>query len=418
MRPGAVVRGGVAVVATVLALVLAAGQVGAPAGPEPAAAGTPAPRDEPGDAPYEFLSAPDLFNGDVADLRGTPTWRPGMPNSWNEHWAATIQNIFGQLAAQDADDYLVAGDLVEGQWQLDRGNHRVFGTGEAAVTRAGNAYYSRWKSYWREAGVDTDRVRVAVGDHEIGDNLPRAGTRQYAAFDRFKGVFARQFTAPGGRPRYRMHPSTGQHADTAYAVWLAPSVLLLSVDVFTRRRSGVRATVDDAQLAWVRRVLARTDPDDTVLVQGHTPVLGPVRTFASSHLRLDGGERSAFWQLLRRHDVDLYLAGEVHADTAVQRAPGEPVQVTHGGLAKYGTIRFLTGEVADDGTVTLVSHQIRKRSVQPTDPQGRRLWSTNKRMPWKVVLDPFSTETGGLTLSPDGVVSDDIGVLRLNPDVG
>jgi hypothetical protein len=43
-------------------------------------------------------------------------------------------------------------------------------------------------------------------------------------------------------------------------------------------------------------------------VQEHVSVLGPVNNQYSSNRMYENGGSSAFWQTLKRHNVDLYLA--------------------------------------------------------------------------------------------------------------
>ena len=51
-------------------------------------------------------------------------------------------------------------------------------------------------------------------------------------------------------------------------------------------------------------------------MQGHVPILEPVRSRGSSGLHYPGGARSRLWRLFERYGVDIYLCGEVHDTTA------------------------------------------------------------------------------------------------------
>ena len=80
---------------------------------------------------------------------------------------------------------------------------------------------------------------------------------------------------------------------------------------------------------------------------GHTPILGPVAKESSSGLMLEGGQESPLWQALKKHKVDLYLCGEVHAITCT---PADGVlQIAHGGLFGYNAkVNYLVATVRGD----------------------------------------------------------------------
>ncbi|GAA1930976.1 hypothetical protein GCM10009737_36200 [Nocardioides lentus] len=372
---------------------------------------TRGPYDEP---VHTFVSAPDLFNADVADVRVAESYRSGAPNSWNAHWAATVDNVFGQLAAYGADSYLVAGDLVNGRWHRDRGNTGTFGPGRttaeklARIRRAGAVYYGAWRRFWTDAGVPMSRVHAAVGDHEVGDNPWNAGDDQLRAFWTYKKTFARHFTTRGGTGhRYPMHPRGTVFDDTAYATYLAGGrVLLVTVDVFDKRDGAIRTGhVDRAQLAWLDRTLAAAPASTTILVQGHTPALEPVRRRNGGGPSTAYGEGTAFWQTLTRHDVDLYLAGEVHDFTAVQRGGG-PVQLTHGGYAGGGRTDYVVGDVLDDGSI-----EIDARSIDVVSRSTERIWQTGGEITAALRLAPTSRSVGTLVIDPSGRITERSGCL-------
>ena len=169
-------------------------------------------------------------------------------------------------------------------------------------------------------------VHRPPGDHEIGDDPWRRARDAWTDFKRrhvpdFKQVFADQMlTDAGGSTRFPTDPR-GQARDTAYAVRLAPNVLLVTLDVFERRGGDVHMSVDPAQLALVRAGArqARRDEVPWVMVQGHVPMTGDVRTRNSSHLVYERGGRSALWKAMVDGGVDVYLNGEVHDQTVHPR---------------------------------------------------------------------------------------------------
>lgn len=163
----------------------------------------------------------------------------------------------------------------------------------------------------------------------------------------------------------------------------------------------MHVTVRGAQLAWLREVLSSAPAEATVIVQGHTPVLGPVRSRGSSNLVLEEGAGSRFWGLLREHGVDLYLCGEVHANTALQQGEHEPVQVSYGGLMAWGAVHYLVGKVHPDGLI-----ELELRTLRPTEVvHDPGLWQTaGHGIAGSVALAP-STPVGTLALRDRVIVS-------------
>lgn len=384
----------------------------APAQTSATAAGTSQSGD-PYREPFRFLSAPDLFNADIGDVTGSAFYRGGAPNSWSPRWAETTQNLFGQLADFDANTYLVAGDMVNGRWHYDRGDTGTFGPGRtmaqriARVRRAGETYYPQWLRFWEDAGIPAWRVRTAVGDHEMGDNPWKAKATQLAAYDTYKDLYAEHFTQrPNGTPRYPMRPVGTAHEDSAYAKYLdGGRVLLVTVDWFDKVGEKIDVTVSGGQLAWFDRVLAEAPEETTIIVQGHFPILEPVRRRGGGGPTTAYGEGSPIWQSMVRHGADLYLAGEVHDFTAVKRGPG-PVQITHGGYAGNGRTDFIVGDVLADGSI-----QVDARTIDVVARSSARLWQTGGEIRERVSLAPTSRSVGSLVVSADGDVLQRTGCL-------
>ncbi|WP_028637233.1 metallophosphoesterase family protein [Nocardioides sp. URHA0032] len=364
---------------------------------------------------YEFVAAPDFLNQDVGDVRKLPTWKPGDPNSWTPQLQHYIDAFLDDIAATHPGSVLVAGDLVEGRWGRDYGDTGLFGPVDtdaeraAAVRRAARFYYAAYVKRFEERGLT---VHAALGDHDIGDN-PWDDTSPWTSFKRhhvalFKRMFARYLTRkPSGEPRYSDRPFRTSFAHTSYATHLSPDVLLVSLDEFHRRDGNVHLEVTGGQLAWLRHTLERAREQHVpwVIVQGHNPVLYPVREVSSSGGHIEGGEDSPLWRTMARYGVDLYINGEVHA-TTMRQADGL-TQVSTGGLLYRGQATYMLARVYDD-RIDLDVRQL------PGTEAGAKLWQTTglrTRAGTEWQGGP-SISIGSMTLTSDDRPVNQVGLLQ------
>ena len=332
----------------------------------------------PQDTPrrLRLLSSPDFMNADIADLRRGPGfWNPGRSaNSTSPAYERAIDHVLDDWQRQQPDAVLVAGDLVDGRWGRDSHHTGNFGPVNNAAQRATAArlaaatYYPQYVQRFREHDLD---LYAAVGDHEYGDNPWTASKRRLAPV--FRQQFARYFTrTPTGRPRFRDHPK-GVHAGTAYAFRPAPDVQVVTIDPFDIAPDHARLRVDRQQLRWLVGVLRSAQEDGVrwTIVQGHLPILEPVRSRGSSELHYPGGSRSRLWQVFRKYGVDVYLCGEVHDVTATSQ--DGILQLAHGGAFQFGLTTYALLDVHDDRLdVTLRDYAVRIRDAR----DHSRLWET------------------------------------------
>jgi hypothetical protein len=347
-----------------------------------------------------LVSIPDFINADVGDVRGIDRpgylgWDPGDPNSINAYYRDTLNVVLNQVASENPDAVLVAGDEVNGHWGVDYDKTGIFGPVDTyehklqALRNAGALYYGQWKNRFAQRGL---RVYPAVGDHEVGDNPWPRGEFKNRAFATFKNTWARHFTANG--TKYAMRPTGTPYEGTAYAVKLTPDTLLITTDVFAKYDGTVHTHLTSGQLGWVEDTIgqAKASGVKNVIVQGHVSVLGPVNNQYSSNLLYEGGRSSAFWQMLKRHNVDLYLAGEAHDMTV--HTDGTLVQVTHGGYVARGVSNYLVLKVYEDR----IELRLKKFSGRTLD-ETRRLWQVDdRRPPWSQVIDPGPQPVGTMTI--------------------
>ncbi len=381
--------------------------VATPAPARPVLAGVP-------DTPrrLRLVSSPDFLNADVADLRRGPGfWNPRRSaNSTSPAYERAIDHVLDDWQRLRPDAVLVAGDLVDGRWGRDSHHTGNFGpvgnaAQRAAATRlAAATYYPAYLKRFRDHGLD---LYPAAGDHEYGDNPWTASKRRLAPV--FQEQFARYFTrTPSGRPRFRDHP-TGVHAGTAYAFRPVPEVQVVSIDPFDIAPDHSRLRVDKQQLRWLVKVLRSAQKDGVrwTIVQGHLPILQPVRSRGSSELHYPGGSRSRLWKVFEKFGVDIYLCGEVHDVTATTQ--DGILQLAHGGAFQFGLTTYAVLDVHDDRLdVTLRDYAVKVRDAR----DHGRLWETvrsglKKRI--RIGRDPVTI--GTITLDATGQVSRRTGIL-------
>lgn len=300
-----------------------------------------AARELPGAEPWTFVSMPDFVNVD------TDYPQPG--------WEPALDVVLRSVKSEEPDFLLVAGDLLMGHWY-------TAGEVEEYAARFYPAWIKRLEHYELP-------FYAAVGDHELGDN-PWPEWKMALVPD-YKAKFRRYLKMPENGPQHML--------GTAYW-WRHKNVLFVAVDVFEKakgKQGGITAQVTGEQLKWLDRVLAENSDADHVIVMGHTPVLGPVRAWSSSRLMLEGGRESDFWQTMKRHGVDLYLCGEVHAITCIQR--DGIMQIAHGGLIGYNSrTNYLRAKVTPDRL------QLELKEIDMV-PSGEKLWQPGTNRPLEKV---------------------------------
>ena len=397
---------------------------------------------------WTFVSVPDFQNNDIGSLADPLSAFPGIPtlpagfvaldpvwDSCTADYDDAVDWIVSRLALEEPAFVTVAGDLVMGHWERSTDGRFVFGPlstdsqRQAAIGRAADYYYDLWTGRFDPARnthlaaaltalnqpLVPMTVHAVVGDHELGDNNWAAGGARSRMVPTYKQVFGRWFTqtpagATSGAPRYTSRPVGTVYEDTAYA-FRHQNVLTVVVDEFRQDDpavnlgsngsvlptvdNGLTGTTADDQLAWLDGVLAagRADPTvDWIIVQGHMPVLRPVRVRNSSNLGVrDQSGATEFntllWQTLSQHEVDLYFCGEVH-DVSLSRYGGV-TQVVHGALiGNHSPINYLRVDVHDT-RLELTSKEI---SVQLG---SGNLWQTGSNRPRANFVIPPTTRAQG-----------------------
>ena len=265
---------------------------------------------------WTFVSIPDFLNKD------THYPHPGFEDA--------LSYFLQAVRAENPDFILVPGDLVNGRWPT-----LMEPTEEAIVEKAG-IFYPAWKARMEAHDL---QYYVAVGDHEVGDNpWPEEKARLVP-------IFEEQF-----RKHLQMPENGPEHMKGLAYSFIHKNTLIVSVNVFEAGdgpEGKIVANVSGEQLRWLGEVLNEHQSVDHMIVMGHTPVLGPVKQMHSSGMMLEGGRESEFWKTLVKHQVDLYLCGEVHAITCSEQDGVE--QIAHGSLFGWNpTVNYLVGRVSPE----------------------------------------------------------------------
>ncbi len=365
-------------------------------------------------APFTIVSIPDFLNADIADACDAPGW-DGGDNSINAWQTNAITYVMDAVAAENPDFVLIAGDQVQGHWHYDYDNRLIFGPVaslpelQTTIANAAACYYPAWKKWFTDRNLI---FHAAVGDHDIGDNDWPVNTDKTRLVPDYKNLFTEYLMKDTGVFRYSNRPFGTPYEGTAYA-FEYQNTLFITVDVFKFEDAAVqldpatgavKCAVDGGQLLWLQDTInaARTDPNiKHVIIQGHVPVLGPVRIQNSSGMVMPGNQTTEFWQAMMTSGIDLYLCGEVHDMTASNFGGVE--QVAHGGLMGYApNVNYMVMTIDGD----IIDLVLKRVNLIYNPDNTKKLWQTDKNRPKEEYY--IDTATGYQT----------VGTLRINKTSG
>ena len=255
----------------------------------------------------QFTSVPDIFNWNV----GNP--QPG--------WEEALDWFFTRLQKEGPDFVLNAGDIMDARWW----------EGGEQVRSKTQEYWSGFKKRFDDRGMT---IYIAPGDHEYGDD----GGLKLGDNAR---VFGEQFTRLLGMPRN----GPANHLGRAFYV-RKNNLLVITLDTFEDAGEKFDYTVEAEQLTWMEQTILAHQDAEFIIVQGHLPIVGPVRSKNSSASMLKGGTDSELWKLMVKYHVNAYLCGEHHRITVKKR--DGIWQIVHGAL--WGTqtdLNYMRGSVRD-----------------------------------------------------------------------
>jgi len=254
---------------------------------------------------FAFTSCPDIFN-----------WNIGYPQPG---WDDAMDWFLDRLKSEGPAFTLNAGDIMDARWWTDA----------EQVRKKTEQYWTGFRKRFEDKNI---RLYIAPGDHEYGDDR---GLRKVKLARVFGQQFAKIFDMPTNGPE--------GHKGRAY--WFRKDNLaVITLDTFVDVGDRMAYTIGDEQYAWLERTLKACKEAEFIIVQGHLPIAGPVKSKNSSASMLKDGTNSKLWKLMVKHGVDAYFAGEHHRITVMKR--DGIWQVVHGAL--WGTqtdVNYLRGQV-------------------------------------------------------------------------
>ena len=256
------------------------------------------------------------------------------------------QVLIEQIMAVDPEVVLIAGDMGGGRWVTSslKNVMKPSETLEQAIYRLGEKTYCNHRRNFLEAGMQN--LLVCVGDHDVGDNDWPPGSERSQTVPWHRKIYGQCYNT-GAQGQWLWDEKIGdaparplgtKYENTSFAHQYK-NVLFVNVDVFHQENPDKRlhpqtgsviANITGKHLEWFDRVLeAGRQQEDIryIFVQAHPPIITPIRAHSSSMLFVDRYEKSNLWKTMRKHQVDLYFAGEVHSHTISKDPQSDLVQV-------------------------------------------------------------------------------------------
>jgi hypothetical protein len=307
---------------------------------------------------WTFASYPDFHSGDW-DLRENL-----KPDAFSDQ-----HKVIADIASFNPEFLLLTGDMIGGMWLNNEQLRKKYGAEEDLkkfIHSCAGICYDGVNSRFAEHGL---KVYGCVGDHEVGDQNWEVNSIKSLAVRYFKESFADAYTL-GSKGESLFNGSVGAvpqrpvgtpYENTSYA-FIHRNVMVVTVDIFTQDspfvslhpvRGSVYPDITGDHKKWLDDILTagnQIDSVDFIIVQSHFPVLLPVRKHQTSHMTVVNEEESAFWNILKKHKVDVYLAGEVHALTPSIDDQSGIIQIVHGSFNNFPNplLNYLITEVSDD----------------------------------------------------------------------
>jgi len=341
----------------------------------------------------------------LADWHGAESFAvyPGSNSDIYSSHLQTIRHIKRTYGNDEFDLVVLPGDSNTGKWDEQEFNDKLDSSllPQEAILQAGRNCYGTMKDLFSEGGFGT--MLMALGDHEIGGNRWVGGSMKVDSLPIFRQGFIEKFNLDqdgnflfdGKIGEESSRPLGTVFENTSFAM-KHKNALFVTVDAFEQidspfidRSDGVggegvvTCTVRGHHLTWFENVLKEARKDDTIkhiFVQAHLPIVQPVRKVVCSGQFIDYGEDSEFWRIMNQYGVDVYLAGEVHANTATKSNDSNLVQIVSRGNMFNN---FIKVEVNDD-VINIKSYN---------EIGDARKWNNNYELQGQLTIDKMSSST-------------------------
>jgi len=250
---------------------------------------------------------------------------------------------------------VLPGDSANGKWDTEEfaKKFKPHIKVKNRVLQAGRNCYGTMRALFTDAGYE--QILIAVGDHELGGNAWTPGTAKVKSVGKYRQGFMEGFNTEPETGRFLFRKAIGSapsrplntpFQETSYAhqhrnvLFITLDAFLKMPEIFMDRKHGlggegvITCSVEGEHLNWFENVLIEARKDETIkhiIVQAHLPIIQPVRKVSCSGQFMDHGEESALWKVMVKYDVDVYLAGEVHTNTATKDSGSNLLQIVSRG---------------------------------------------------------------------------------------
>jgi len=360
---------------------------------------------------WRFINIPDYHSAEGFSRNGPQ----------REQRIAEQTEAFKQMKERYGGELIIMpGDCNGGHWYRQKylkqfksyPDYANYDTRQVVLEASRLCYQGLWDII-QNGGYDN--FLMAVGDHELGDNPWRKGSEVVNHIATFRQGFANTFTLEkNGKSRFSQkigkalpRPLGTIYEHTSNAVQ-HKNVLFVTLDMFRfdakdkilGDQGVINGDISGKHMEWFESVLSeaqRIPSIKHIVVQSHLPIIYPVRKYASSGMMVDKNESEKILNVLRKYNVDLYLAGEVHMNTVTKDSKSDLIQL----VARGNKLSNMTlVDVENDKLLISTHHQngdklgslsIDKSSgltkiegsglLKPIHPKGLQIhWSFDKQL--------------------------------------
>jgi len=298
---------------------------------------------------WRFINIPDYHNAE------------GFVNVWDkapegyasqrEHRIGDQTEQFKQMKEHHGGELIILpGDCNGGRWYREKyleqfksfPDYADYNTRQVILESSRLCYQGLWDIV-HDGGYD--HFLMAVGDHELGDNSWQKGSEVVNHITTFRQGFASTFTLDkNGESRFTSkigsalpRPVGTKYEHTSNAVQYK-NVLFVTLDIFRFDAEDkvlgdegvIKGDITGKHMEWFESVLSEAQNIQSIkhiVVQSHLPIIYPVKKYASSGMMVDHKDSEKILDVMRKYNVDLYLAGEVHMSTVTQDPKSDLIQL-------------------------------------------------------------------------------------------